>query len=116
VSDTLIAAILQSAGMGTAIIVILIMMGFLDPKKYTNRLEKEADGWRTAYEASRAENEELRRLAAIHAERADTAAAVAQRATETLERLIERTSHADTPTPIRRKPGGGSGRGGAPAG
>jgi hypothetical protein len=109
VSDSLIAAILQSGGIGTAIIVVLIMLGFLDPKKYTDRLEQEADRWRTAYEASRAENEELRRQTAVHADRAEVAAQVAQRATETLERLIERTSHADAPTPIRRKPGGTGG-------
>jgi hypothetical protein len=106
VSDTVISAILQSAGTGTALIVILIMLGFLDPRKYTQRLEKEADQWMTAYEDSRKENEELRNQVAIHAERADQAAKVAQRATETLERLLERGSDVQAPPQARRRPGG----------
>jgi hypothetical protein len=107
VDTAVIAAVLQSAGAGTAIIVVLIMLGFLDPKKYTQRIEREADKWARAYEASRAENEELRRQVAVQSERADNATQVAQRATETLERLIDRGSHAqETPAAVRRKPGG----------
>ena len=87
VDSTLIGSILQSAGAGTAIIVVLILIGIISPKSYTDRVEAEADKWYKAWEASRTEVDELRRALAVQGERTDNAVAAAQQSAALLERL-----------------------------
>lgn len=93
---SLIGVILSNAGVGTAIIVVLILLGILSPKNYTQRVEKEAERWHAAYEASRTENEELRKTVAVHADRAQAATDAAQHSADVLERLVTRSDVAET--------------------
>jgi len=90
--SSLVGSILQSAGSGTAIIVVLLLLGIISPKAYTTRVEAESDKWYKAWEASRGEVEELRRELAVQAERTDNAVAAAQRNTEILERFQRRSN------------------------
>jgi len=101
--QSLIGAILQSAGTGTAIIVVLLLLGIINTKSYTTRVEQEADRWHQAFEAKDAEVTELRAGLAVQAERADAAVKAAQRATEVLERLQTRAADAPDPPPEIRQ-------------
>ena len=85
--SSLVGSILQSAGSGTAIIVVLLLLGIISPKAYTSRVEAESDKWYKAWEDSRSEIDELRRELAVQTERTDNAVATAQRNNEILERL-----------------------------
>jgi len=85
--SSLVGSILQSAGSGTAIIVVLLLLGIISPKAYTTRVEAESDKWYKAWEDSRSEVDELRRELAVQTERTDNAVATAQRNNEILERL-----------------------------
>jgi len=85
--SSLVGSILQSAGSGTAIIVVLLLLGIISPKAYTTRVEAESDKWYKAWEDSRSEIDELRRELAVQTERTDNAVATAQRNNEILERL-----------------------------
>jgi phosphoenolpyruvate-protein kinase (PTS system EI component) len=112
VDSTLVGSILQSAGAGTAIIVVLILLGIISPRSYVTRVEAEADKWYKAWEASRTEVEELRRTLAVQAERTDNAIAAAQRSTETLERFQMRMPNvveAQAQAHPRRRGAGDSG-------
>lgn len=105
VSADLIGVILQSAGTGTAIIVVLIILGVLSPKSYTARLEKEAAQWHAAFEASRAEAGEKDKIIAVQTARADAAVEAAQRTADILDRLQARNSDVvpiETQRPHRR--------------
>jgi len=88
--SSLVGSILQSAGSGTAIIVVLLLLGIISPKAYTTRVEAESDKWYKAWEDSRSEVEELRRELAVQTERTDNAVATAQRNNEILERFQRR--------------------------
>lgn len=107
----LTGSILQSAGAGTAIIVVLLLTGVISPKSYTERVEAESAKWYEAWEASRKEVDELRRALAVQTERTDAAVATAQRNTELLEQFSRRmpdVASPHTPTqirPSRRRPG-----------
>ncbi len=94
--STLVGSILQSAGAGTAIIVVLILLGIISPRSYTVRVESEAEKWYKAWEASRAEVEELRRALAVQTERTDNAIESAKQATAVLERLRDRRDNGGT--------------------
>jgi hypothetical protein len=94
-----IAAILASAGSGTAVIVILILTGIMATRQEVTRLEKEAADWKAAYEAERAAREterkagdELRAANIVQAERADAAVETAKLTRELLEDLRRRTN------------------------
>lgn len=83
VDSSLLGAILSSAGAGTALICVLLLTGILATRVYVQRLEKEADSWRAAYEAERAARatdhdatEELRRAVVAQTQRADAAVEV----------------------------------------
>jgi hypothetical protein len=95
VDASLIGTILQSAGTGTAIIVVLLLLGIVNTRSYTARIEQEADRWHAAYEAKDKEAAELRTELAVQAERAGAAVAAAQRTADVLERLQARTLDAD---------------------
>ena len=84
--STLIGAILQNAGVGAAIMVVLIITGVLDPSRNTKRAEDESRGWRAAFEKSQEENTELRLTLAAQTSRADTAVEATRRLTDILER------------------------------
>ena len=90
VDATLIGTILQSAGTGTAIIVVLILIGAIAPRSYVTRVEADADRWHAAYEAKDREAGELRAALAVQTERADAAVQAAQRSADILERLQPR--------------------------
>jgi hypothetical protein len=109
VDSTLVGSILQSAGAGTAIIVVLILLGIISPRSYITRVEAEADQWHKAWEASRAEVEELRRTLAVQSERTDNALAAAQRSAETLERFQMRMPNVVEAQPQAHPWGRGAG-------
>ena len=84
--STIIGAILQNAGVGAAIMVVLIITGVLDPSRNTKRAEDEAERWHKAWEASQGENTDLRLTVAAQTSRADTAVEATARVTAILER------------------------------
>lgn len=86
----LLAEIIRSAGAGTAIIVILILTGFLSTKRYTDRVEKDAEFWKAATEAERKVSAAAAAAAAAAAQRADAQAEVAALAKDLLEDLRRR--------------------------
>lgn len=88
--SSVITAVFQSAGAGTALIVVLVLLGLLAPRNYIARVEREADRWHAAYTKSDEEAEELRKALAVQVERADNATATALRQAEILERLQSR--------------------------
>ena len=87
----LLAEILRSAGAGTAIIVVLILTGFLSTKRYTDRLEKDAADWKAAAQAERAASDAKDLALAAAIKRADSAVEVAALTKELLEDLRRRT-------------------------
>lgn len=100
---SLINQIIASAGAGTALILILILSGILATRQEVARIEKEADDWKTAYEAERAAREterktgdQMRATSIVQTERADAAVETAKLARELLEDLRRRTN---APTP-----------------
>ena len=109
--SSLIGAVLQSAGTGTAILVVLFLLGLVVPKSYAARVEKEADQWRAAFEAKDRELTEIRSTLAVQTDRADNAILAAQRSAEVLERLQRRSDPdvAEGPAPIRRPRSGREG-------
>jgi hypothetical protein len=85
VDSTIIGAILQNAGVGAAIMVVLIITGVLDPSRNTKRAEDEAKRWHDAWETSQAENTVLRLAAVAQVTRADAAVEAARRLAGILE-------------------------------
>lgn len=101
IDSGIITAILSSAGTGTAIIVVLILTGILVTRQAMQRVEKDADDWKTAYEKERAAREterkagdELRAANIVQTQRADAAVETAKLARELLEDLRRRTHEA----------------------
>lgn len=99
VDSGILTAVLSSAGAGTALMVILIISGILATRQEVTRIEKEADDWKTAYEAERGAREterkagdELRAAVIAQTERADAAVETAKLAREVLEDLRRRTT------------------------
>lgn len=99
VDSGIITAVLSTAGSGTAVIVVLIILGILRTAQEMKRTEKDRDDWKAAYEAERAAREterkagdESRAAAIIQAERADAAVETAKLARELLEDLRRRTN------------------------
>ncbi len=89
-----ITAIFQSAGAGTALIVILILTGQLVTQRYVRRVEQDADHWKAAYDAEREVSAAKDRALAVQAQRADAAVEVATLTKELLEDLRRRTGAA----------------------
>lgn len=97
VDSGMVAAIMSSAGAGTALIVVLLLTGILCTRNYVQRVENEADGWKSAYEGERAAREtdhavaeELRKAVVVQTQRADAAVEVARLTKELLEDLRRR--------------------------
>jgi pyruvate/2-oxoglutarate dehydrogenase complex dihydrolipoamide acyltransferase (E2) component len=98
VDSGIITAILSTAGSGTALIVVLIVLGILRTAQEAKRLEKDAADWQAAYQAERTAREterktgdELRATVLAQTERADAAVETAKLARELLEDLRRRT-------------------------
>jgi hypothetical protein len=97
VDSGILNAVLASAGSGTALIVILLLTGLLATKSLTERLERDAADWKSAFEAERNAreternaNDELRATALVQAQRADAAVETARLAQALLEDLRKR--------------------------
>ncbi len=82
--SALVGAILQNAGVGAAIMVVLILTGVLDPSRNTKRAEEDSQKWHDAWEKSQTENVELRLTVSAQTARADTAVEATKRLTEIL--------------------------------
>lgn len=103
VDSTLIGAILQNAGVGCAIMVVLILTGLLDPSRNTKRAEEEAAKWHTAWEKDQTTILELQKALAAQTTRADMAVEATQNMTTVLDRL--QGSNAETvEKPPRTRP------------
>jgi hypothetical protein len=94
VDSSLISGILGSAGAGTALIVIMILTGVLNTRRYTDRVEREVTYWKAAFTAERELSAVKDRAVAAAVERADAAVEVAALTKELLEDLRRRTADA----------------------
>lgn len=101
VDSAVIDAILKSGGVGTAIILVLILTNILYTRFSMQRVEAEVSNWKAAFEAERnareterAANNELRATVIVQTQRADAAVETAKLAGELLEELRRRTSAA----------------------
>jgi ABC-type glutathione transport system ATPase component len=94
VDSGLISGILGSAGAGTALIVIMILTGILNTKRYTDRIEAEAQYWKGAAETERQASVAKDTAVAAATQRADAAVEVAALTKEILEDLRRRTDAA----------------------
>lgn len=96
---TLVSGILGSAGAGTALIVVMILTGILSTKRYTDRVEKDAVYWKTAFEAEHAASAAKDTAVTAAMQRADAAVEVASLTKELLEDLRRRTGETKTAAP-----------------
>jgi hypothetical protein len=101
VDSGILTGILSSAGAGTALIVIMMLTDILYGRSYVKRIERDADDWKSAYEAEknareteRHANDELRAAALVQSQRADAAVETAKLAQALLEDLRRRTVNA----------------------
>ena len=92
VDSSLLSGVLASAGAGTALIVIMLLTGILNTKRYTDRVEQDAAYWKAAFEAEQKVSAAARAAADAAARRADAAVEVAALTKELLEDLRRRTS------------------------
>lgn len=83
--SAIITTILQSAGAGTAIIVVLLLTGMLVTGRSAQRSEKETESWRAAYESERAAHQKTAAALAVASDRAETAVETARITKELLE-------------------------------
>ena len=102
VPDSALLSILSSAGVA-GVMCVCFIIGLIPTRGEVQRAEKDADDWKSAYEAERAAreterkaNDELRAANIVQAQRADAAVETAKLARELLEDLRRRTS---APTP-----------------
>ena len=86
VDSSLIGAILQNAGVGCAIMVVLILTGVLDTARNTKRAEDESAKWYEAWQKSQQVVVELREALATQTERANAAVEATARLTDIIER------------------------------
>lgn len=84
--STIIGAILQNAGVGCAIMVVLLVTGVLDVARNTKRAEDEAARWYEAWKTSQDVIVELREALATQTERANASVEAAARLTSIIER------------------------------
>ena len=92
--SSIITSIFQSAGAGTALIVVLILTGILNTKRYTDRLELEAAQWKAAAEAKDAVVAASQAATQAAVQRADAAVEVAALTKDLLTDLRRRTDDA----------------------
>lgn len=89
--SSLLSAIIASAGAGTALIVVMLLTGILSTKRYTDKLQQDADYWKAAAAAERAAGAAKDQIVAAAVQRADAAVEVAQLTKSLLEDLRSRT-------------------------
>lgn len=94
VDSGLLQGILGSAGAGTALIVVMILTGILNTRKYTDRVEKDAEYWKQAFEAEHVTSTAKDAAVSTAIQRADAAVEVAALTKELLEDLRRRTGEA----------------------
>lgn len=92
--SSLLSGILGSAGAGTALIVVMLITGILNTRRYTDRVEKDAAYWKAAFEAEQKVSAAARAAAAAASQRADAAVEVAQLTKSLMEDLRRRTTDA----------------------
>lgn len=100
--DSALLSVLSSAGVA-GIFCVLFIIGILPTPRELQRIEKEADDWKTAYQGERAAreterkaNEELRAANLAQTERADASVETAKLALTLFEDLRRR---ANAPAP-----------------
>lgn len=86
-----IATILSSAGAGTALIVVLLLTGTLSARNYTQRVERDAADWKTAYDDERKAHQETRDALVLASERTEAAVETAK-----LTRMLLEEARRDT--------------------
>jgi len=94
-----LAAILSTSTGSAGVIVVLLITGMLSTRQLVDRITRDADDWKSAFEAEknareteRAANDELRAAALVQSQRADAAVETAKLATALLEDLRKRTN------------------------
>lgn len=86
------------------IVIILILLGQLVPKKQLSQAEKTAENWRKAYETERDAHQITRSALAKSEERGDLAVENSQLTTKLLEGIGQATGHIrGTPTRHRQE-------------
>jgi hypothetical protein len=94
VDSSLLTGVLSSAGAGTALIVIMLLTGLLNTRRYVDRIEKDSDYWKAAYEKEQQVSATARETAAAAVRRADAAVEVAALTKDLLQDLRRRTDAA----------------------
>jgi hypothetical protein len=94
IDTSLLSGILASAGAGTALIVIMILTGILNTRKYTDRVEADAQYWKEAAGAERQASAAKDAAVTAAMQRADSAVEVAVLTKELLDDLRRRTDAA----------------------
>ena len=84
--STIIGAILSNAGVGCAIMMVLILTGMLDTSRTVKRVEDEATRWHDAWEQAQGDVVALRSALAGQVERANASVDAAERLTGIIER------------------------------
>jgi hypothetical protein len=98
VDSSLLTGVLSSAGAGTALIVIMLLTGLLNTRRYVDRIEKDADIWKAAYEKEQQVSAAAREAAAAAVLRADAAVEVAALTKDLLTDLRRRTGETQAKT------------------
>lgn len=78
VDSGFLAAIISSAGAGTAIICVLLITGILSTRSYTSRVEKDAADWKAAYDDERKAHQATRDALVLGNERTEAAVEAAK--------------------------------------
>jgi hypothetical protein len=96
--SAVLTTVLQSAGAGTALIVVLLLLGLLVTGRANDRTEREADGWKAAYDSERAAHEKTRDMLAVANQRAEAAVETA-RITKELLSYVQQQRGTNGPDP-----------------
>jgi hypothetical protein len=97
--SSILSQIFSSAGAGTALIVVLILTGILNTRRYTDLVEAEGKHWKEAFEAERQLAIAKDAALAAAVTRADAAVEVASLTKELLEDLRRRTDEIQKRAP-----------------
>lgn len=78
VDSSILTTVLGSAGAGTALIVVLLLTGILSTRNYTERVAKEADDWKAAYDDEHKAHQATRDALVLANERTEAAVETAK--------------------------------------
>jgi hypothetical protein len=95
--SSLLSAVIASAGAGTALMVIMLLTGVMSTWRYTARIEKDVEYWKSAAEAERQVSAAKDAALAAAIQRADAAVEMATLTKDLLQDL-KRRSDADPDT------------------